>query len=153
TREYHLCLDIAPETQVVFDQDEQVGWVQLDAAKQPIMARWHRKPPPQTVLPPAKVRRSDQRAALIVAMHRGRTAYEAQDGSGAEQEWGRAVALAHELEDEFMLSRLAKLVEIQDAAAGAVRLRTDLGRSAMLAALIGSAIVDRPQPPRGPVLG
>ncbi len=155
TREYHVCIDVAPDTQIVFDQDEQVGWVELvgaDAARQPIMARWDRALPPQTVLPPAQVRRSDQRAELIDAMRRGRIAYEAQDAASAERDWGKAVALAHALEDSVMLARLGELVEIQDAAAGTVRLRDDLGRSAVLAALVGSAITHRAVPPR-PVLG
>jgi hypothetical protein len=155
TREYHVRIGIAPEKHIVFDRAEHIASVELVGASPayPIRARWSNEPPPHTVLPPARVRRSDQRDQLIEAMERGRAAYEAADAATAQAQWGQAVRLARELQDADMLTLLAKLVDIRDPAIGDVQLRAGLDRSAILAAHIGSVISNRAARVSRPVLG
>jgi hypothetical protein len=146
-REYHLCLEFDPTWPVVYGKDRQLGWVQLEpvadarvaADPVPIIGRWTHDPAPATRIHP-KVRHYALQAELVEAVHLGGKSYAAGDPAAAEQHWGVAVRLAHELRNGDMGMRLGRLVEIVDAANGQVRLREGMGHSAILAALIGSSI-------------
>ena len=76
-----------------------------------------------------KVAHFESHNLLDQAVTEGCDAYDRNDHEKAARHWGRAVRLAHRLGDEKMLSRLAKLVEIDDPVAGEVRGRGSVPRS------------------------
>ncbi|GLY93267.1 hypothetical protein Acsp02_05230 [Actinoplanes sp. NBRC 103695] len=73
-----------------------------------------------------KSRRYSLEAQMSRALGDGCAAYLRKEGGQAERDVGRAVAIAHEAGDQDMLDRIARVAEIDDPAAGLVRLRPDV---------------------------
>lgn len=76
---------------------------------------------------------------LALAIQRGTAALRINDTLEATNNLGRAVRFAYEAGNREKLDLLARLVEIEDPAAGIVRLRPDLGRGIVEAASLLSS--------------
>ncbi|GDY32659.1 VWA domain-containing protein [Gandjariella thermophila] len=77
------------------------------------------------------------------AVRAGCDAYNSGDAATAVEQLGRAVMLADRSGNEDILRNLRRLVEVVDAAAGLVRLRTDVPLSEILATYTGSVSTSR----------
>lgn len=164
TREYHLCLDLDSAGGPV-GQDVRAARVDLLVADRPVgapgavLVRWTDDPVASTRIDP-RVSHHLIQEELSHALEAGYDAYDAGDRGTAATEWGRAVKLATALGNTEILTRLARLVDIVDPDAGAVRLKDELRRSDLLAVEVGSVISTRSpvlsgpdpvgQPPAGP---
>lgn len=141
SRDYHVCFDLAPDVQPSHDTDRQLAWAELEAdgaVSDPaaVLARWTHDQVQPTILDP-KVGSVLAQADLSAAMAEGGEAYAEQRFDAAQRAWGEAVRLATEQGNDDFLGRLARVVEIDDAATGAVRLRPGLQRSLLLSVMIG----------------
>lgn len=133
TRRYQLCLSADPTGQPR-GEDLQLAVVALEAPADQAL----RLPPPLPCLvhwtdDPALSRQSDiqvdhfeQHSRLGQAIGAAADAYRRGEHDRAEQCLGTAVRLAHAIGATDHLARLEQLVEILDAAAGRVGLRTGL---------------------------
>ncbi|MEK8172174.1 VWA domain-containing protein [Streptomyces sp. M19] len=134
TRDFHLCVSADPAGDTG-GEDAQLAVVDLVPGDGPL-------PParcpgargagavdgrPGAVHPrPPKLAHYDGQRELGRAVGDGCDAYDAHDHAAARAHWSRAVALAHALGDVRTLARLARLVEIVNAATGEVRVRADI---------------------------
>ncbi|NYI05083.1 VWA domain-containing protein [Allostreptomyces psammosilenae] len=129
SRQYQVCLT-AEAGRDPKGEDVQLGYVELV-----VDAPGVRLPEPEAILvhwtdDPALSSRVDphldhfaRQAEMKRAVTAGCEALDDGDRAAAREELGRAVRLAHALGDDRMVRRLENLVEIEDAAAGRVRLR------------------------------
>ncbi|MDT0549676.1 VWA domain-containing protein [Streptomyces lonegramiae] len=137
-REYHLCVLADPEGDA---QDEEIELAEvelsLDAdpdsgaagirlpAAQSVLVRWTDDPLLSSRIHP-RLAHYGTDDALGLAVTAAYDAYVAGEPQQAQEHWGRAVRLAHQLGNEKMLDRLRGLVDIVDPAAGEVRLREEI---------------------------
>ncbi|WP_020666930.1 VWA domain-containing protein [Amycolatopsis nigrescens] len=142
-REYHLCLEVRLPGRPM-GEDFQLGKVELATGD-----RWDEAGPVPVVghvtedvvlfsRPDPRVERHTVQQDLGHAVRAGWDAFEQQDRAAAAAEWGTAVRLATGLGNEEILRRLRRLVDVEDAAAGRVRLRDDLRRRDLFSAVLGS---------------
>ncbi|MEV4505022.1 VWA domain-containing protein [Streptomyces klenkii] len=139
SRDYHLCVSADP-TGDPLGEDMQLASLALVAEGAgdhpaetvisvprpvPLLVHWTDDPVLSTRIDP-RVARYSGYADLGRAVNAGCEAFEAGRLGTAEEEWGRAVRLAHDLGDEKMLRRLRRLVEVLDAGEGRVRLRDEI---------------------------
>ncbi|SES48042.1 von Willebrand factor type A domain-containing protein [Actinokineospora terrae] len=87
------------------------------------------------------------RDELGAAMTAGWDAHGRDDTAEAQRHWGEAVRLATELGDTEALHRLHRLVEVDDATTGRVRLRPDLRPRDAFSVLLGATITGADPPP------
>jgi hypothetical protein len=130
-RDYHIRLEIdggKPGT------PGRAAWFGLRPGAQPdepepeeaaVLVEWSHDAAQYTDYPPPVIYYTSQQDHAS-AIQRGWEAFQAGRLDAAEQQLGRAVALAHRAGDEDKLRVLARLVDIQDPAAGRVRLRPDI---------------------------
>jgi len=146
SREYHLCLDLDP-MQREKDEEVQLGWAELEAVTAgartpgepvPILGYWTEDPMLSVRIDP-KVEQYTMQAGLSDAVAEGCAAFDRGDPVRAQQEWGRAVALASTLGNEELLKRLRRLVEI-DPNTGVVRIKDNLRPRDVFSAVMGSKI-------------
>ncbi|CAM5511350.1 VWA domain-containing protein [Streptomyces abikoensis] len=139
SRDYHLCVTADPAGDPM-GEDMQLASLALVAEGAgdhpaetavalprpvPLLVHWTDDLVLSTRIDP-RVARYSGYADLGRAVNAGCEAFEAGRFGAAEEEWGLAVRLAHELGDEKMLRRLRRLVEVADAAEGRVRLREEI---------------------------
>ncbi|GGX78207.1 VWA domain-containing protein [Streptomyces hiroshimensis] len=151
SRDYHLCVT-ADRAGDPMGEDMQLASVSLvpDAVGDhpaeavvavplpvPLLVHWTDDAGLSTQVHP-RVAHFAGHADLGRAVNAGCEAYERGDRAAAEEEWGRAVRLAHELGDEKMLRRLRRLVRIDDAGEGRVRLLGVIAAGDLNAAWVGS---------------
>jgi len=146
SREYHLCLDLDP-MQREKDEDVQLGWAELEAVTAgvrtpgepvPILGYWTEDLMLSVRIDP-KIEQYTMQAGLSDAVAEGCAAFDRGDPVRAQQEWGRAVALASTLGHEELLKRLGRLVEI-DPNTGVVRIKDNLRPRDVFSAVMGSKI-------------
>jgi hypothetical protein len=124
TREYHLCIDVVPGPVGAEKLAARVSLVVGDDVRSDAKVRavWTEDPDLSTRINGVVAHYTGQ-AELARAVQEGLEARRAGDEATASTLLGRAAQLAAEADDEGTLRRLAKVVEIDDAATGAVRLR------------------------------
>lgn len=128
SRDYHVCIDI-PAGQV---GEERLGarvGLAVDGSVQSqalVRAVWTDDEALSARINPQVAHYTGQ-AELAGAIHEGLEARKAGDEATATLRLGRAVQLAHESGNEGTVRLLAKVVEVEDAEAGTVRLRKDVG--------------------------
>ncbi|MUL41673.1 hypothetical protein FZ103_10895 [Streptomonospora sp. PA3] len=98
------------------------------AASGDVLAEWAADPDRAAAEDPGVVRRTG-RAELSRAVREGLRARRDGDHHTATVRLGRAVALAHAWQDEAAAELLHRVVDVVDAAAGTVRLRSALSRA------------------------
>jgi Mg-chelatase subunit ChlD len=149
TRQYLLGLAIDPtgkvrEAETVAARVEPVvpGDASLDVGTGLVKLRWTEDAQRSVVLDPTVAVVFDQ-AELQHAIDAGCAALSTQDNETAVAELGTAVRLAHRAENVENLRRLARLVVIEDAEQGVVRLRESFELEDLLSAEMGSVITTR----------
>ncbi|MFE0047644.1 VWA domain-containing protein [Streptomyces albireticuli] len=149
-RDFHLCVATGPDGDPR-GQDLQLALVTLVTgpaegtggavegialpAPRPMLLHWTDDHALSTRIHP-RVAHYGGYADLGRAVIAGCEAYERGARESAEQEWGRAVRLAHELGDEKVLRRLGRLVHVTDPPRGAVRVRGDVSPGDLNAAWV-----------------
>lgn len=128
-REYHLCVRVGSAGEL--NEDLRAGRIDLIAdgirRAAPALVLLHRISDDHAAQPLDPREGDYQRQyELSRAIGDGCGAYLQSEQDRAEADFGRAVALAHADGDDYMLSLLQRVVRIDDAAAGRVRLRPDL---------------------------
>ncbi|MCC3772201.1 vWA domain-containing protein, partial [Streptomyces sp. UNOC14_S4] len=83
-----------------------------------------------------RVAHYDGHAELGRTVTAGCEAYERDERATAQEQWGRAVRLAHELGDKKMLRRLSRLVRIVDEQRGIVEVRPEVSHGDLNAAMV-----------------
>jgi hypothetical protein len=140
-RSYHLRLQLDPAPAATHGQDRQVAAIRLHpasgTASQPVLAHFTDKPPRATAVTTA-LRHYSQRAEMAAAVNAGAENHRTGDRAAAERHWGRAHALATELDDQRLLSRLARVITV--SAGGAATLADPVSPGALLALLIDVTI-------------
>ncbi len=149
TRQYLLGLAIDPagkalEAETVAARVEPVvpGHESLAMGMGLVMLRWTEDAQRSIVLDPTVAVVFDQ-AELQKAIDAGCAALSKQDSTTAVVELGRAVRLAHLAENTENLRRLGRLVVIEDAERGKVRLRESFELEDLLSAEMGSVMTTR----------
>ena len=102
----------------------------------PVDVLWLDIPSPGTRLDPA-LRRHREEKELRELRQSGGVLYKRRDLAGAQDAWGRAVALATSLRNEDALGRLRRVVRIDDAAAGQVSILPNLDIEYVLQVTLG----------------
>lgn len=136
SREFHVCLDVDPEGLELSEyQLAEVGLVQVRAGaesdpapgtERPIVAQWTENTVLSSVMD-SQVAHAMNQAELGRAVMAGCEAYDAGQLELAALEWGKGVALAAAQNNEKVLARLHRLVDVVgDPAGGEVRIKTDL---------------------------
>ncbi|MCQ8772968.1 VWA domain-containing protein [Streptomyces telluris] len=151
SRDYHLCVTADPAGDPM-GEDMQLASLSLvaDAVGDhpaeavvavprpvPLLVHWTDDAALSTRVHP-RVAHFAGHADLGRAVNAGCEAYERGGRATAEEEWGRAVRLADDLGDEKMLRRLRRLVHVDDAREGRVRLRDVIAAGDLHAAWVGS---------------
>jgi Ca-activated chloride channel family protein len=149
TRQYLLGLDIDPtgktiEAESVAARIEPVvpGEDPLDSAKGLVLLCWTEDAQRSVVLDPTVAHVTDQ-AGLQQAIDAGCAALSKNDSKAAIAELGKAVRLAYLSRHTENLRRLGRLVIIDDAEQGIVRLRDALDLVDLLSAEMGSVMTTR----------
>lgn len=149
TRQYLLGLSVdptgkLPETESVAARIEPVvaGAQAIEAGTGLVKLCWTEDAQRSVVLDPTVAIVFDQ-AELQHAIDAGCAALSTQDTETAVAELGRAVRLAHLAGNRENLRRLARLVEIDDAEQGKVRLRDSFELEDLLSAEMGSVMTTR----------
>lgn len=133
TRRYHLCLSADPAGRPR-REDLQLAVVAVDVPggtevrlppPQPCVVHWTDNPA-LSAQNDAQVEHFEQHQRLGEAVAAATDAHRRGERDLAEQSLGWAVRLAHAMGADQQLDRLARLVEIDDAQAGRVRLRSEV---------------------------
>jgi hypothetical protein len=124
TREYHLCVDVVPGPVGAEKLAARVGLVVGDEvlSEAKVRAVWTDDPDLSTRINGVVAHYTGQ-AELARAIQDGLEARRTGDETTAVTLLGRAAQLATEVSDEDTLKRLAKVVDVDDAATGKVRLK------------------------------
>jgi len=147
SREYHVCLelDLAGKPMA---EDLQLGRVELVGVTDGV----HTPGIPMPILGYVtedvvltsqiheKVESYIVQGELGQAVRAGWDAFKGGDREAAGAKWGLAVQLATGLGNETILKRLWRLVDVEDAAAGRVRIKEDVRPRDGFSAVLGSAI-------------
>jgi hypothetical protein len=125
-REYHLCLDLEPPPRI--SGRPSVAARVTIAAPEPVaqgkvMVHWTEDASRSLPMDPSVARALDQ-AEMGRAIDAGCAALRRGDEAAAEQHLGRAVLMAEQSGDPESTRRLERLVTIEDAARGKVRVRS-----------------------------
>lgn len=147
SREYHVCLELDLAGKPVAE-DLQLGRVELVGVMGDVRTPGIPMPilgyvTEDVVLSSQiheKVERYIVQGELGRAVRAGWDAFEEGDREAAGARWGLAVRLATELGNETILKRLWPLVDVEDAAAGLVRVKEDVRLRDGFSAVLGSAI-------------
>jgi hypothetical protein len=129
TRDYHVAVRLAPRA---LGQEQLAARVQLAVAGEVraqglVKARWSDDSLLTAQISPEVAHYTGQ-TELASAIQEGLRAKAIGDDTTATSKLGRAVQLARQTGDEAATSRLARVVDIEDAATGRVRLRRNVDR-------------------------
>ena len=129
TRDYHVAVRLAPRA---LGQEQLAARVQLAVAGEVraqglVKARWSDDSVLTAQISPEVAHYTGQ-TELASAIQEGLRAKAIGDDTTATSKLGRAVQLARQTGDEAATSRLARVVDIEDAATGRVRLRHNVDR-------------------------
>jgi hypothetical protein len=148
-RDYHVCLDVGPAGQPDYGTEVRAARIDLLVDGQPQV-----EPGNILVLRTDDRRMSTQFAVDVQhyldqekysqAVRAGCTAFRNGDRAAAQAGWSRAVGLAAAAGDPAALEHMKRLVDILDAAAGAVRIRPDLRLVDVEAAVLDSSYTTSP---------
>jgi hypothetical protein len=154
-REYYLSLRVqrderdpmfedllAAEVEVVARSPGTEDTAERCAPPKPVLVHWTTDPALSSRFDP-KVAHYSGQAELNTAVLAGFDAYEAGRQDEAARAWGDAVRLAAESGNTDLLRKLGRLVDIEDAARGVVRLTPNLSRAALLDAAVSSNMSSR----------
>ncbi|QQQ78711.1 VWA domain-containing protein [Saccharothrix sp. 6-C] len=151
SREFHLRLkvdssDAEPDTDIrvgrVDLEVRRAGATEFDRACPPavVLVRWTDDMKKSSIMDPKVAHYTDQ-AELGQAVLRGCDAHDTGDLATAAAEWGRAVALATALDNDKVLQRLLRLVDVVgEPADGVVRLKDDLAAVDLLSVGMSSVM-------------
>ncbi|RLU94571.1 hypothetical protein CTZ27_17780 [Streptomyces griseocarneus] len=149
-RDYHLCvtadpagdpqgeeLQLASVRLVTGERNGRRGTAVPVALPRPcsLLVQWTDDRALSTRVHP-RVAHYDGHAELGRAVTAGCEAYERDERATAQEEWGRAVRLAHELGDKKMLRRLSRLVRVVDERRGLVEVRPEVSHGDLNAAMV-----------------
>ncbi|WP_289018427.1 VWA domain-containing protein [uncultured Ornithinimicrobium sp.] len=129
TRDYHVAVRLAPRA---LGQEQLAARVQLAVAGEVraqglVKARWSDDSLLTAQISPEVAHYTGQ-TELASAIQEGLRAKAIGDDTTATSKLGRAVQLARQTRDEAATSQLARVVDIEDAATGRVRLRRNVDR-------------------------
>jgi Ca-activated chloride channel family protein len=132
------------------DQDTLAARVELDVRGQStarlppglVLVNWTDEPLPATKIDPKLAHYTGQ-AELGDAVNEGCVAAAHHDEETAEKHFGRAVKLAVESRNQQILDLLAPLLDIVDAAAGKVRLKSNIRPTDVKGLAVGSNMTSR----------
>ena len=129
TRDYHVAVRLAPKA---VGQEQLASRVQLAVGGEVVTqglvkARWSADSLLTAQISPEVAHYTGQ-TELASAIQDGLRAKALGDDATATSKLGRAVQLARETGDEAATSRLARVVDIEDAATGRVRLRRNVDK-------------------------
>lgn len=143
-RDYQLAFTVTPRPA---GMEVRVAWVALvlcqpgqepvEVAEVPILARWTADPRESTRINP-QVAHYSGLTEVAVKIQDAVAAYNGKDFEKARSTLGQAVKLAHHSGHTSHLAQLAKLVDIDDAANGQVRLRDDIDATEVESAVLDS---------------
>jgi hypothetical protein len=128
SRDYHICVEVAPGA---IDEEMLVARVSLVTSSESgsqvlgqslVRAVWTNDDGLSTRIDPRVAAATDQ-TELADAIQQGLSARKAGDLETATARLGRAVALAHASGHEDTARLLAKVVDVEDAATGTIRLK------------------------------
>lgn len=144
TRDYHLCLEVSGQDR---PQEEDLRAARVDLTVRgapatppsPVLVHWTRVELLSAVTD-QKVAHYTGQEDVSRAIADGCDAVERHDREAAERHLGIAAKLAGEQGNEAVLERLRRLVQIDDIAAGRVRLLGDIDRSYVLSAMTGTRL-------------
>ncbi|MFI6559157.1 hypothetical protein [Streptomyces sp. NPDC050534] len=104
----------------------QFAMVSIGEVHAPVLARWHLpdRSPQHAPAGGDSVRNLDVTARMRSALRQGLVALEARQRDTAEARLGQAARLAAELGKDWVLDEIRTVADIEDAAAGRIRLRT-----------------------------
>lgn len=152
-RDYHLAFTVVPRPP---GTELRIAWVALvsaaadadpvELAEVPVVARWTRDPRESTRIN-AQVAHYTGQSELADRVRAGVEAYRAGRHDDARRALGRAVELAHVSGHADSMRELSRLVVVDDAARGVVRLRDDIdptGVESVVLASVRTTGFDRP---------
>ena len=150
SRDYHVAVRVPPRA---VGSEQLAARVQLEVAGASVAqglvkAQWSDDGALTARIDPAVAHYTGQ-AELAGAIQEGLAAKQAGDDTTATNRLGRAAQLALETGDEAATNRLRKVVDIDDAATGRVRLRGDASRLDELDLDTSSVKTSRVRPPSG----
>jgi hypothetical protein len=130
SRDYHICAVVPPGD---VGREMRAAWVRLMcggdiSASGNVLAEWTTDEALSTRINP-KVAHYTGQAELADNIQEGLRARKEGDEDTATFRLGRAVALAHESGNEQISSLLDKVVDVEDAATGRVRLRQNVDKA------------------------
>jgi hypothetical protein len=134
TRDYHLCVEVAPATVNARVRAARVELVRGEdvLARANMTAEWTDDVSRSSAIDPKVAHYTDQ-VALAGAIADGLAAREAGDVARAEERLGEAVRLAAESGHDDTAQLLAGVVHVVDAKTGTVRLRADADKAGTMA--------------------
>ncbi|ONI85145.1 hypothetical protein ALI22I_30110 [Saccharothrix sp. ALI-22-I] len=152
SRDFHVCLDVT-RGGAPLNEDVRAARVDLEVdhhgtgGPAVILVRWTNELKLSSVIHPLVAHYSKQ-TDLGTAMMAGYEAYDAGNVRHAEEQWGRAVALASGLGNAEVLRRLGRLVDVVgEPADGVVRVKSSLSPHDILSSAMVSVTSSRaPQP-------
>jgi uncharacterized protein YegL len=140
SREYHICVDVAPG---VISQEMRAGWVKLvlpdsgfQLASGNILAQWSDDPAQSTRINPRVAHYTGQQE-LASLIQEGLQAHKDNDFETATARLGRARGLAEESGNEGTAKLLDRVLDF-DAATGTARLKPNIDRASQIALDVGS---------------
>ncbi|WBB71318.1 VWA domain-containing protein [Micromonospora sp. WMMD1128] len=127
-RDYHLGLEVDP---LAAGTRRRIGWLSTDTdagaatVEVPLTVEWTDDTLRNSEIHPSVAFYTGQQD-YAAAFHSGLAAARAGRIGEAEERLGRAVALAHDAGKDADVRRIARIVDVHDAAAGLVRLKVDV---------------------------
>ncbi|MCX5243942.1 VWA domain-containing protein [Streptomyces sp. NBC_00201] len=124
-RDYLLTL-VADADADPLETELQFAMVSVGEVHAPVIARWHRpaQPPPHAPAGADSVRDLNATGRMRSALRQGLVALQDHRRDRAEECLGQAARLAAEFGTDWVLAEIHAVADIEDAAAGRVRLRT-----------------------------
>jgi hypothetical protein len=160
TRDYQLAFQVTPRPA---GMEVRVAWVALvicapgeepvEVAEVPILARWTDDPRESTMINPQVAHYTGQ-TELASFIQDGLEAYQGNELGRAQTTLGQAVKLAHHSGLTDQLAHLSRLVDIDDAANGQVRLRSGINTTEVESAMLDSVRTtgfNHPMKPASPI--
>ncbi|WP_212823603.1 VWA domain-containing protein [Catellatospora sp. TT07R-123] len=145
TRHYQVSIDLRGMGRAHPTDGSRVAWIDAVVGEQRVTPRtnvvvaWSEDPIQISKMDPSIAFYKGQ-TQLAEAIEQGCEAYDSNDLDTAQARFGEAVRLARESGNQEQLDRLKELVHIDDAATGAVRVRTDLQASKVKRIMTGRTV-------------
>jgi hypothetical protein len=151
-REYHLCVEVdaagadmaedlsAARVELVLEENDATV-----AGPVPVLVNWTHDLS-LSIPPNSKVAVYTKQEELNEAMDAAYDAFKAGNRERAEAEWGRAVRLANEVGNEQILRNLLLVVDVEDPAAGRVKIKDHVYPVDLIVSLLSGVSTIDPRP-------